>query len=77
MLQVHLHERCGQVVVQSGGGDVECWISPSASVVLRVRAAGGMSVDPALKVISGHSCIISVQDSGLLYGGGRHAPNTM
>ena len=50
-LQVHLHEQAGLVYVDSGGGTVTAWVSPAGSPLgLQVKAAGGVDLDPALKV---------------------------
>lgn len=49
--QVHLHEHAGLVYVDSDGGSVTAWLSPSGSPLgLQVKAAGGVCLDPALKV---------------------------
>jgi hypothetical protein len=49
--QVHLHEHAGLVYVDSDGGSVTAWLSPSGTPLgLQVKAAGGVSLDPALKV---------------------------
>lgn len=58
-LQVHLHEQAGLVYVDSDGGSVTAWLSPSGPPRgLQVKAAGGVVLDPALKV------------SGVSWGGG-------
>lgn len=51
VLQVHLHEQAGLVYVDSDGGCVTAWLSPSGTPLgLQVKAAGGVVLDPALKV---------------------------
>lgn len=55
LLQVHLHEHAGLVYVDSDGGAVTAWLSPSGPPLgLQVKAAGGVSLDPALQVQRGH-----------------------
>lgn len=54
-VKVHLHERAQSVFVDSGGGNVEAWISPVAAGSLSVAAGGGVDVDPALKVWMHHA----------------------
>lgn len=50
-VKVHLHEHAGLVYVDSDGGSVTAWLSPSGTPLgLQVKAAGGVSLDPALKV---------------------------
>lgn len=63
--QVHLHERFGNVFVDSSGGHVEAWLNPAAAVTLQVAAGGGVDLDPALKVGPGqeaeaeqHGCTV-------------------
>jgi hypothetical protein len=54
ILQVHLHEHAGLVYVDSAGGCVTAWLTPSGTPLgLQVKAAGGVSLDPALKVRPG------------------------
>lgn len=54
LLQVHLHEHAGLVYVDSDGGAVTAWLSPSGPPLgLQVKAAGGVSLDPALQVQQG------------------------
>lgn len=57
--QVHLHEQAGLVYVDSGGGSVTAWLSPQGGPLgLQVKAAGGVGLDPALKV--GCVCVTGV-----------------
>jgi hypothetical protein len=73
-MQVHLHERFGSCFLDSAGGDVELFISPSASVAsLQVQAGGGIAIDPALKVsgeLTATSCVGTIAHSSM---GGRKA----